>query len=48
MHWQVWAGVALVVASLLVPAPSCLLVWLAGVGMVGYGIGLGRPAPWEG
>lgn len=45
MRWQVKAGIALVVVSLLVPAPSCLLVWLAGVGMTGYGIGLGRPWP---
>lgn len=49
MRWQVGAGVALVAVSLLVPAPSCLLVWLAGVGMVGYGLGLGRPTtPREG
>lgn len=31
MRWQVWAGVALVVVSLFVAAPSCLLVWLAGL-----------------
>lgn len=41
-RWQVPAGLALAAVSLLVPAPSCLLVWLAGVGLVGFGVGLGR------
>lgn len=45
MRWQVKAGITLVAVSLLVPAPSCLLVWLAGVGLVGFGVGLGRPCP---
>ena len=45
MRWQVRAGIAFVAVSLFVSAPSCVLVWLAGVGLIGYGVGLGRPWP---
>ena len=45
MWWQVKAGAVVMFVSLLVPAPTCLAVWLVGVGLVGLGVGLGPDKP---